>query len=145
MKKTDVTFKHEDMLTECCITYSDKITICEYALCHPDEKDFYSPLIGEHIAYTRAYIEYLKYVKDYEVKPELKALQDFYTQIDSSPKFNENSYEMKALRKRIHRLENELATIKGEIAIEKVGLKAYIASKDAYHNKIRERRNKGQI
>ena len=115
------------------------------AFCHPDDMDMASKLTGWNIAEARAIIKHLKYVRDFELKAQLKVLHQFYNTINTSKRFNEQSYESYMLRKRIKNLQLDLDAVKEEIAITKKFLNEYIEMKLRDHKMIREYREKNKL
>lgn len=128
----------------CIIYYKDK-SFCGTADCHPTDKDFQSERTGEHIAYMRAYLDYLKYVRDNEEKPRLLALTHLYGTMKHSSYFNQDSYEANRIRKEIKNAQIDLDTVRDLIDMYKKDLKQYIDEKDNFYQKMRSRSaKKGQ-
>ena len=98
---------------------------------------------GCELAFRRAKLQYLRAVRDAEIKPALSALEHLYGSMVHSTKFEANSYEARTIRKHIHQTKFELATIKEMIAIEYQGITDYIQGKDKVYKRIREK-EKGQ-
>ena len=86
----------------------------------------------------RAIIKRLQHIKNNIIKPELKALKNALNVLNQSSKCNPKSQEMRILRKQIKVKENDLATVKAEIAMEKQYLSDYIKNKEIIYNKIRQ-------
>ena len=137
MKKPEYLWQPELGIAYCTIYYKD-LEFCGMAVCHPDDNDMKSKLTGETIAEARAFISYLLHIRDYEIRPQLKALYQLYYSMKHSSQFTPRSYEAIMLYKQIHNLENDLANIKTEIANTKTFLKEYIAQKEKDHATIRE-------
>ena len=104
---------------------------------HKEEKDMMSEKTGMEIAYRRATIDYLKYVRDMELKPALKALKQLYYTMKHSTHFNPNSYENSKLQRHIRMYEFDLETINELIVNERKNLKDYIDKKDEFYKKTR--------
>ena len=92
---------------------------------------------GMEIAYCRATIDYLKYVRDMELKPALKALKQLYYTMKHSTHFNPKSYENSKLQRHIRMYEFDLETINELIVDERKNLKDYINKKDEFYKKTR--------
>ena len=113
------------------------LNFCGEAHCHPDDLDFGSERAGLSIAEARATIEFLRFLRDYEFKPQLKILKHLQANMCNSKNYNPISYEAKMLRSQIRVIENELATISNAIANEKKYLKDYIDGKDKLFKRLR--------
>lgn len=114
------------------------------AKAHPEDMDMATKLVGQDIAYRRAMIKYLCFVRDWQIKPELKALKQLYYTMAHSTHFNEKSYENKMLQRQLRQLESDLTTIKEEIATERSELKDLIQEKDNFYKQIRSIRQKAK-
>lgn len=135
------TWNGEAGIASCIIAYKDK-TFCGTASCHPDDADFKNRTVGQEIAYRRAMIEYLYYVKESELEPAYKALKQLYYSMKHSTHFNPKSYENKMLQRQIRNYEDDIQTIKERIAEDKVALKIYIAQKEGFYQALRKNRNR---
>ena len=113
------------------------------ATCHPDDADMKSRRTGEEIAYRRARIEHMQFIRD-EVKLELKALKQLYYSMKHSTHFNPNSYENKMLQRQIHGKTFDLDTIKEMLTTERENLKEMLQEKDKFYNQVRTYRNKAK-
>lgn len=133
-------FWNEDWGMARCTLYYKDFKFTGIAFCHDDDKDMQSKLTGQTIAETRALIKYYRHLRDNEIKPELKALKQFYYDIIQSQRINKNSYEFRYLCKQIRKKTFELDTIKKELANISKFLKDYIESKDKTHKAIRKLR-----
>ena len=136
---------NDDMGVAVCtiiISNGDKVT--GYAECSEKDKDMISEKVGCTIAEKRAYIEYLRYIRDKELKPELKALNKFYNVINQSKYYNEQDYSNQMLLRNIKRLEDDLAALKEEIQEEKQSLKNYINEKETFYQNVRKYRGKSK-
>lgn len=139
MKNYSYDFNKETGVSVCILKIDDNIFIGE-AYCHEDDMDMLSEFTGCEIATARANIKYLNHVRDNEIKPSLKALNQYYYSINKSKKFNEKSYEFKMLKRQIKKLENDLITIQQELLEEKRFLKTYIQGKEKIFQTIRTKR-----
>ena len=59
-----------------------------------------------------------------------------------SPRYNEKSYEAKKIRRELYLAENDLKSIRSNIAMARQALKKYIDDKDAAYKHIRKLRAK---
>lgn len=126
----------EEGVASCIIKYKNQ-TFCGVAMCHEEDKDMMSEKTGMEIAYRRATIDYLKYVRDMELKPALKALKQLYYTMKHSTHFNPKSYENSKLQRHIRMYEFDLETISELIVSERKNLKDYIDKKDEFYKKTR--------
>ena len=126
----------EEGVASCIIKYKNQ-TFCGVAMCHEEDKDMMSEKTGMEIAYRRATIDYLKYVRDMELKPALKALKQLYYTMKHSTHFNPKSYENSKLQRHIRMYEFDLETINELIVNERKNLKDYIDKKDEFYKKTR--------
>ena len=126
----------EEGVASCIIKYKNQ-TFCGVAMCHKEDQDMMSEKTGMEIAYRRATIDYLKYVRDMELKPALKALKQLYYTMKHSTHFNPKSYENSKLQRHIRMYEFDLETINELIVNERKNLKDYIDKKDEFYKKTR--------
>lgn len=138
MNKQPEYFWSEENGTAFCTIYYNKYSFMGEAQCHPDDQDMMSKLTGQTIAEMRATIKYLRFVRDCELRPQLKSLLQFYYSINHSKYFDPKSYEAKMLYRQINILKEDITNIKIEIANVKRALKEYIEQKEKDHKKIRE-------
>lgn len=136
------TWNEDAGIASCILAYNDR-TFCGTASCHPDDQDFKNRTVGQDIAYRRAMIEYLYYVKEAELEPALKALKQLYYSMKHSTHFNPKSYENKMLQRQIKNYELDIENIKERITREKFQLRMYLAEKEGFYQAIRKLR-KGQ-
>lgn len=122
----------------CVLTYKDKKFRGE-ASCHPEDKDMMNRLTGQTIAEYRAIIKYLTFIKDFELRPQLQALNHLYHCMKNSKHFNKKSYEAKSLFRQIHLLEKDIKEIQDIIKTTEIDLQNYIAKKEKDHKIIREK------
>ena len=126
----------EEGVASCIIKYKNQ-TFCGVAMCHEEDKDMMSEKTGMEIAYRRATIDCLKYVRDMELKPAIKALKQLYYTMKHSTHFNPESYENSKLQRHIRMYEFDLETINELIVNERKNLKDYIDKKDEFYKKTR--------
>lgn len=112
------------------------------AICSEEDSDMKSQLTGQEIAYRRAYIEYLKYLKHY-YKIQYKTLRDFQKNVENCKYYNPEFQIESLLSKNVRQLKNTLATVTAHVKVEQKSLQAYIEAKAKIYQKIREgRKNK---
>ena len=122
----------------CLITYENQ-SFVGTALCHPDDEDMCSEKVGCEIALRRARIELLKYYRN-KLKTEFQALRQVYHEMKQSKKFNPESYEVKKLLSSMNRLQFDFEFSKETLDEERKELRAYLAQKDSFYNKLRKKR-----
>lgn len=113
------------------------------ATCHDDDQDMKSRRTGEEIAYRRARIEQMRYIRE-NVKLELQTLNQLYYSMKHSTRFNPNSYENKMLQRQIRGKTFDLDTIKEMLATERENLKNMLQEKDKFYNQVRAHRSKAK-
>lgn len=127
----------------CTIYYQDQEFLGQ-AYCHIDDKDMQSKLTGQIIAEARAHIKYLRFVRDHELRPQLKALYQLYYSMKHSQNFNKKSYEAIMLYKQIKSVQKDMDAVKEEIKNAQTFIKDYIDQKENDFKRIREYLNKKQ-
>ena len=141
-KQPDIYFNKETGYTKAIIYYKNNIFVGE-AQCHPEDEDIISDFTGSEIALRRANIKVMQFVKNNEIVPQisilkhLKSLQDQHEET-----LLEKSYEITL--KKLLQLENDLATLKEMIALEKQELKSYIDAQEKFAAVIRAKKEKAQ-
>ena len=116
-----------------------------YATCHPDDEDMCNEKTGEIIAGYRLYIKTQQYNKNYNLRPQLKALRHLQSLYKRDPNYNEQSYENRTLRRQIKLLEAEIHYTKVFIDQARKDLKEYINLKDSFYKKIRAKRGQDKL
>lgn len=102
----------EDMgYAQCYIHYKNQ-TFEGDALCAEEDKPIQSRATGEQLAQNRAMRYYLSWVRDYEVLPQLKALNQLYYSMKYSAQFDSKSYEAKMLFRQIRQKEEDIEAIR---------------------------------
>lgn len=145
MNKQPEYFWNEENGTAFCTIYYNKYSFMGEAQCHPDDRDMMSKLTGQTMAEMRAIIKYLRFIRDCELQPQLKALKQLYYSMNYSKYFNPKSYEAKMLYRQINITKEDLSNISIEISNIKKSLKEYIERKEKDHQKIRELQNSKQL
>lgn len=140
----EFTWDEENKTATCVLTDdSGRIFIGE-ATCHPTDYDMSSERTGCELAFHRAKIQYLRAVRDNELKPALKALKHLYGSMTHSTHFEAKSYEARTMRKHIYQTTFDLTTIKEEIAYEYQWITDYIKGKERLYKSIRAKRSQDQ-
>ena len=132
----NITYEYNEGSAKCIINYNG-LDFIGMAKCHPEDEDMESERVGMTIAETRASIKVISFIRDYEVKPQLKILNHLYANMRRSKYYSPNSYEAKMLRSQIRVIEKELATINNQIADERKFVKDYIDGKDKLYQRLR--------
>ena len=109
------------------------------AECHPDDKEFQSEDFGQALATVRATIEFLRDLRDNEIKPQLKIIKHLYTNMTTSKEFNSKSYEAKMVRRKYYQLQNELSRTQEQIRQFKDQAEFLIDTKESMNNLIRSK------
>ena len=138
-EKIDYRYTEEDGHAQVIIHYKNK-TFYGEAICHENDIDFKSRRTGLTIAEDRAFINYMKYICDNEIKPKIAALKQLYYSMKHSRQFNPKSYEAKMLYRQIRNYEEDLNNIKAAIEDTKNRLNKFIEDKDKFYKKLREKR-----
>lgn len=120
-----------------CLMYYDGMAFEGGAKCHPDDMDFESERVGLTIAEARATKKVLRFIRDHELRPQLKILNHLYNNMRTSTYYNPISYEAKMLRSQIRAIEKELAAINNDLADERKFLSDYIQGKDKLYKRLR--------
>ena len=107
------------------------------AQCHSEDMDFANERVGLTIAEARATMKVLRFIRECEVKPQLKILKHLYSNIETSQFHNPKSHESRRIRSQIRALEAECAEITNAIADEKAFVKDYINGKDKLYKRLR--------
>jgi hypothetical protein len=138
MNKQPQYFWSEDTGTAFATIFYKNYTFTGEACCHPDDKDMMSKLTGQTIAEYRATIKYLRFIRDCELQPQLKALKQLYYSMKHSKYFNPKSYEAKMLYRQINILKDDLKENKYLIDFTKKELEAYLTTKERDHKQLRD-------
>jgi hypothetical protein len=139
MKNVVYEWQPEEGLAICKVYYNN-IEFKGTASCHPDDIDMCSKMTGQTIAELRAEIKKLQHIRDNELRPQLKVLNQLYYAMNRSKEYNKKSYESKMLYRAIKNISNELDMIKEMLDSDRKFLKDYIGLKDIYYKNIRSRR-----
>ena len=124
--------------TATCTLFYKNYEFTGVANCHPDDQDMMSKLTGQTIAEYRATLQYLRFIRDCELQPQLKALKQLYYSINHSKYFNPESYEATMLYRQINHLTEDLKENKYLIDLTKSELEAYLTTKERDHKQLRD-------
>ena len=120
-----------------CVIIDGNNTYVGTAKCRPGDRDMMGEKTGCTIAEMRAELQYLKAIRDNEIKPTLKAYKSLYYSINQSKRFNPDSYEVHMLQKKIGESETDLEMINHMINQARADLKTYMSQKEDAWKKIR--------
>lgn len=129
---------NENTGTAFATIFYQNYTFTGEAQCHPDDRDMMSKLTGQTIAEYRATLKYLRFIRDCELQPQLKALKQLYYSINRSKYFDPKSYEAKMLYRQMSLLKEDLKENKYLIDLTKAQLEAYLIGKEHDHQQLRE-------
>lgn len=124
--------------TATCTLFYKNYEFTGIANCHPDDQDMMSKLTGQTIAEYRATLQYLRFIRDCELQPQLKALKQLYYSMNHSKYFNPKSYEAKMLYRQINILQEDLKENKYLIDFTKKELEVYLKTKERDHQQLRD-------
>lgn len=122
-----------------CHIYYDGEIFTGKAVCHPDDKDIFSPRFGQEIAHKRATLKALKHIKK-KINAEIKLLDEIYHRIEQNKDFDPNAFYARKMRKEIYMRGTERAdTITAIVSVE-ADLRATILAHNAVQHKIHSNR-----
>ena len=124
--------------TATCTLFYKNYEFTGVANCHPDDQDMMSKLTGQTIAEYRATLQYLRFIRDCELQPQLKALKQLYYSMNYSKYFDPKSYEAKMLYRQINHLTEDLKENKYLINLTKSQLETYLTTKERDHKQLRD-------
>lgn len=138
MSNKNIKYFFDDVNGEaaCTIRYKNILFTGE-AKCHPDDDDFMSDKTGCFIAEVRANIKVLKYRRNNELIPILRAFEHVQSNMDTSTKYAPKSYEAKMIHRQIKALKRQIAEVDAAIADEEAYLKKYINDKEKLYQRLR--------
>lgn len=123
-----------------CILSDGKNSYCGSAYCSEEDQDMKSEKTGCYIAEGRARINYLVHLRDNEILPKYEALHELYYAMIQSKRFNEDSYEVHMLQKKMSQYQFEIEAVRDMLKEEKATLKEYMRQKAILYKKVRENR-----
>ena len=134
----NIQYYYDDVngVASCTIRYKN-LLFTGTSKCHPDDEDFMSEHTGCFIAEVRANIKVLKFRRDNEIIPALRAFEHVQANMDTSTKYSPKSYEAKMIHRQIKTLKRQVEEFNAAIADEENYLKKYISEKDKLYQRIR--------
>lgn len=129
----------ETGVSTCIIMHNGKTHI-GIAKCRPEDRDMMGEKTGCTIAEMRAELDYLRSIRDDEIKPKLEAYKTLYYSINQSNRFNPNSYETHMLLHKIEQTAADLDLVKSMIKNSQEDLHTYMKQKAETWKKIRRHR-----
>ena len=135
MYNTDFTWDETSGYATCAL-YVDGKKYCGDAHCCPDDLDMISKRTGYEIAYRRAEIQYIKYLKR-RAYIAYKAIEHLYSTIRLSSKLNYESIEYKAITRELRNALCEYNSFKELLAERRNSLNTYISEKDKFYKQFR--------
>lgn len=115
-----------------------KRTFVGTAKCAPEDKDMHSEKTGLTLAELRVERDYLKWVRDSEIKPALAALQEYANAIEYTPNVPKRAKGI--LYHRINKLNAELKDVNMTIKDYKAAINNVIVEKEKFYQQIRKNR-----
>lgn len=115
-------------------------TFVGQAMCSPEDWDMKSKLTGQEIAWKRAYIFYLQYIKN-RAYIEYQTLNNLEKNVKNCKHYNKEFQIENLLSKQVNSARNQYYYFKERIKAEKKSLQKYIEAKAEIYQKIREGRN----
>ena len=126
--------------TICILKDTKNNTYTGVAQCHPADMDMENHLTGEEIAYRRAYINYLKMLRDTTV-PKLEVLKHLYSCISQAANFNPKDNSVRLLIRAIEDYSAGVDMLRQAVRDERNMLHQYLTDKAKLYKQIRESRN----
>lgn len=111
-------FDRETGTTTSIIKYKNQEFIGE-ARCAPEDMEHMSESVGTSLAEQRVYRKYLKFIKEFEIKPRLAGLNQLLYSMNTSKKFSPKGYEVKMLYRQIRICQDDLTQITEDINYSK--------------------------
>ena len=110
------------------------------AVASPKDYEFANKYTGCAIAELRMTIDLAKQHIEYDLKPQLAALNHLLGTMTKSPRFNPNSYEAKRIYAERQNLLDDIEQFKSYIATTKDCINDYIAEKDVLYRELEQGR-----
>ena len=143
----------KDLILEANVAFADDIGVTTCALkdvknnifigeahCHPDDMDMMNRLTGSEIAYRRAYIKFLKHMRDTEFVPQLSILKHMYSCMEQAADFNPKDNNIRLMKRSIDNYSAAVDMIRAAIRDERNDLHTYMTDKAKLYKLIRDRR-----
>lgn len=138
--KTTFHWNENTGVARCTIVSPEGQSYTGIAYCHDEDADMKSEKVGCHIAELRARISYLRFMRDGNAIPALKALNQCYYSMNKSKHFDPKNYQSITLFRQIRFAEENLATIKQMLIKTREELHSYMNDKDKLHQSLRRYR-----
>ena len=137
--KSDVNFAYDEQsgITTCTLTDTKNRTYVGTARCHPEDKDMQNRLTGQEIAYRRAYLTYLKYLRDINL-PKLEVLRHTYSCMEQAFDFDPKDNNARLMRRAISDYAAGVDMLREAIKDERNALHTYMVDKAAMYKSIRD-------
>ena len=133
-------YDEETGVTTCTLQDTKRNTYVGEARCHPDDVDMKNKMTGSEIAYRRAYIKYLKHMRDTEFVPQLSVLKHMYSCMEQAADFNPKDNNIRLMKRAIDNYSAAVDMIRAEIRDERNDLHTYMTDKAKLYKLIRDRR-----
>ena len=136
----DFAYDEETGVTTCTLQDTKRNTYIGEARCHPDDVDMKNKMTGSEIAYRRAYIKYLKHVRDTEFVPQLSVLKHMYSCMEQAADFNPKDNNIRLMKRAIDNYSAAVDMVREAIRDERNDLHTYMTDKAKLYKLIRDRR-----
>lgn len=133
-------YDEETGVTTCALQDTKRNIYVGEARCHPDDVDMKNKMTGIEIAYRRAYINFLKHVRDTEFVPQLAVLKHTYSCMEQAFDFNPKDNNARLMKRAIDNYSAAVDMIRAAIRDERNDLHAYMTDKAKLYKQIRARR-----
>lgn len=138
------TYDKETGVTTCTLIDTKNHTYVGKARCHPDDTDMKNEMTGSEIAYRRAYIKFLKHVRDTEIVPQLDILKHMYSCMEQAASFNPKDNNARLMQRAIENYSAGATAIREYIRDERDSLHEYMVEKGKLYRKIRANREQAK-
>lgn len=130
LKNYKYDYNAESGVMHCIVMYpgSDDLDFAGFgfAYCHPDDEKYMSERTGAVIAEYRAEIDLLRKIKKFKLIPSVEALEHTLSTMKQSPRYTDNSYEAKRLKREIKNYKLDIKDITNLMEELESNLKLYI-------------------
>lgn len=133
-------YDEETGVTTCTLQDTKRNTYIGEARCHPDDVDMKNKMTGSEIAYRRAYIKYLKHMRDTEFVPQLSILKHMYSCMEQAADFNPKDNNIRLMKRAIDNYSAAVDMVREAIRDERNDLHTYMTDKAKLYKLIRDRR-----
>ena len=133
-------YDEENGITTCTLQDTKHNTYIGEARCHPDDADMKNKMTASEIAYRRAYIKFLKHMRDTEFVPQLSVLKHMYSCMEQAADFNPKDNNIRLMKRAIDNYNAAVDMIRAAIRDERNDLHTYMTDKAKLYKLIRDRR-----